>query len=93
MIKNKELDKILLKILKKHPKGINRFNICEILKLEKYEYKHIVNGKYAQTLILHHKRTTIYDHLDSLKIEGKITNYLFHSGSQGKPETYWKLIK
>lgn len=91
MNKNKKLNKILLKILKKHPKGISRFNICEILKLDKYDYHNIIYGKYHQIITLHHKRTTIYDHLESLEISGKITRYHFTNGSQGRPSTFWKL--
>ena len=93
MKKNKDLDKLLLKILKKHPKGINRFNICELLKLDKYEYHHKLYGKYSQTITLHHKRTTVYNHLDSLQIEGKIYHFLFRIGNQGRPQTLWKLMK
>lgn len=93
MTKIKELDQKLLKILKKHPKGINRFNICKILKLNTYTYQNIIYGRYTQIITLHHKRTTIYDHLRLLKLSGKIINFQFRDGSQGRPTILWKLNK
>ena len=92
---NLELDKQIIKILKKYKRyGLTRPQICKWLKLKTYIYKANIilpSGIYYQERELHYKRTTIYEHLEKLLNQGILEKYSLIDGSKGKPNVCWKL--
>jgi len=82
------LDNKILQILKSNKFGLTRKMICEQLKYTIYMYEST-----HQTILLHHKRTTIYDHLQRLEQNNIVERFLYRSGDIGRPKTIWKLTK
>ena len=71
----------------------SRHDICEVMGFETYTYNYTLPNE-ARTkahMILHKKRTTVYDNLLKLLKMGIVEKYRMNKPVRGRPSEFWKL--